>query len=91
MFFYTIFLYVILGWYHNNLGWKYCLIFWLRKKPILDQEVVYLLDFQQQIIMISSQNKVQKNRTIGHEQVFWHHGQLTLVKEYINKDAIEWF
>ena len=23
----TIFLYVILGWYHNNLWWKYCLLF----------------------------------------------------------------
>ena len=22
-----IFSYVILGWYHNNLGWKYCLLF----------------------------------------------------------------
>ena len=27
MSFCTIFLYVILGWYHNNMGWKYCLLF----------------------------------------------------------------
>ena len=29
---FTIFLYIILGWYHNNLEWKYCLLFKLRKK-----------------------------------------------------------
>ena len=27
MSFCMIFLYIILGWYHNNLGWKYCLLF----------------------------------------------------------------
>ena len=32
MSFCTIFLYVILGWYHDNLGWKCCLLFSLRKR-----------------------------------------------------------
>ena len=41
-----------------------------KKQPVLDQEEVCLLNFHQQIIMISSQNNVQKYRAKGHEQVF---------------------
>ena len=33
----TIFSYIILGWNHNNLEWKYCLLFSLRKRTISDQ------------------------------------------------------
>ena len=37
-------------------------LFWTNKK------FVYLLNFHQQIIVISSQNNIQKYRTKGHEQ-----------------------
>ena len=40
------------------------------KKPILDQSEVRLFNFHQKIIVISSQNNLQKYRTKGHEQVF---------------------
>ena len=42
---FCIFLYVILGWYHNNLGWKYCLLFYLRKKKLFwtNKKLVYLI------------------------------------------------
>ena len=35
----------------------------------MDQQEVCLLNFHQQIMVISSQNNVQKCRTKGHEQV----------------------
>ena len=34
MSFCTIFRYVIFGWYHNNLEWKYCLLFLTEKKTL---------------------------------------------------------
>ena len=34
MSFCTIFSYVNLWWYHDNLGWKYCLLFKLRRKKL---------------------------------------------------------
>ena len=40
-----------------------------KKNPVSDQKEVCLLDFHQQIIMISSQNNVRKYRTKGLEQV----------------------
>ena len=41
--------------------------FHLEKKPVLDKKEGCLLNFHQQIIVISSQNNVQKYRTKGHE------------------------
>ena len=46
---YPVFLYIILGWYHHDdlfsLGWKYCLLFKLRKKNLFwtNKEFVYLI------------------------------------------------
>ena len=37
---------------------------------VLDQYEVSLLNFHQEIIVISSQNNVQKYCTKGHEQVY---------------------
>ena len=44
--------------------------FLTEKKTVLDQYEVCLLNFHQQIIVISSQNNVRKYCTRGHEQVF---------------------
>ena len=58
----TISSHIILGWYHDNLGWKYCYLFTEKKKMFwTNKKFVYLL-FYKQIIMTSAQIKV------------WNHG-----------------
>ena len=47
------------------------LTFLTEKKHVLDQYDVCLLNFHQQIMVISSQNKVRKYRTKVHEQVYY--------------------
>ena len=65
MSFCTIFLYIILGWNQNTLGWKYCLLFnWEKNLFGTNRKFVYLI-----FIMISPQNNVWKYHTKGHEQV----------------------
>ena len=69
----TIFLYISLGWYHNDLGWKYCLLFYPRKKTRLcfNQKFVYLVFIYRLSCMISSQNNLRIYRTKGHVQVYY--------------------
>ena len=44
MSFFTIFLYIILGWYQDNLGWKYCLLFnWEKTCFWTNKKFVYLI------------------------------------------------
>ena len=50
---------------------KILFTFLTEKKPCLGPIKSLLLNFHQQIIMISSQNNVQKYRTKGHEQFIW--------------------
>jgi hypothetical protein len=52
---------------------KILFTFLTEKKPVFDQEKVCLLNFHQQIMVISSQNNVRKYRTKGHEQVFCYY------------------
>ena len=48
---------------------KILFTFLTEKKTVLDQYEVCLLNFHQQIIVISSQNNLQKYHTKGNEQV----------------------
>ena len=68
--------------YFRTLFWDDITIIWdenivyffnWEKNPVLDQQEVCLLNFHQQIIVISSQNNVQKHSTKGHEQVYCVH------------------
>ena len=49
---------------------KILFTFLAEKKSVMDQQEVYLLNFYQQIIVISSQNNIQKYRTNLAGEVF---------------------
>ena len=48
---------------------KILFTFFTEKRTVLDQQEVFLLNFHQQTIVISSQNNVRKYHIKGHEQV----------------------
>ena len=69
----TIFWDVILGLYYDIFGWKIILIFdfWLRKKTVMNQEEVSLLDFNPKILYYHSKIPSENNYSSkGHEQAF---------------------